>query len=423
MKRAGRAPILAPCLSLNNGAGNPAIPQETYAMETITAPDASAGAQSDWLALAASLGRTFDERAPAIDARDAFVSANYDDLKAQRFLAAAVPQEFGGAGLSHQELGEVLRELGKYCGSTALAFAMHTHPVATAAWRWRNQKAPVEGLLKRVGGEQIVLLGSGGSDWLQGSGTATRVDGGFRIDAHKVFASGAPVADLFMTSAVHDDPRAGPTVLHFPLPMKTPGVRIVPTWRAMGMRGTGSHDVVLENVLVPDSSIAARRPQGVWHPMMHTVAMIALPLIYAVYVGIAEAARDIALRLAKQRRLSPHVVELAGRIGNEWDVARLALDDMFAAAASQAPGAVTTNRIMCGRALAARAVLATADLAMELAGGAGFYRDAGLERRFRDAQGARFHPLQAGAQHEYAGRMALGLDIDAPPGDVRAAAQ
>ncbi|BDB26880.1 hypothetical protein Tamer19_19210 [Cupriavidus sp. TA19] len=392
-------------------------------METVTAPDASAGAQADWLALAAALGRTFDTRAPDIDASEQFVSANYDDLRAHRFFAAAVPQELGGAGLSHQELGGVLRELGKYCGSTALAFAMHTHPVATAAWRWRNQKAPVEGLLKRVAGEQMVLLGSGGSDWLQGSGKATRVEGGFRVDGRKIFASGAPVADLFMTCAVYDDPEAGPTVLHFALPMKSPGVRVMSNWHALGMRGTGSHDVLLEGVLVPDTAVAARRPQGVWHPMMHTVSMIALPLIYAVYVGIAEAARDIALQLARQRRLSAHAVEAAGRLCNEAEAARMALDTMFDAAAGHAPGAVTTNRIMCGRTLAARAVLATVEAAMDLAGGAGFYRDTGLERRFRDAQGARFHPLQAGAQQEYAGRMALGLDIDAPPGEVRQAAQ
>lgn len=392
-------------------------------METVTAPDASAGAQADWLALAAALGRTFDTRAPDIDASGQFVSANYDDLRAHRFFAAAVPQELGGAGLSHQELGAVLRELGKYCGSTALAFAMHTHPVATAAWRWRNQNAPVEGLLKRVAGEQMVLLGSGGSDWLHGSGKATRVDGGFRVDGRKIFASGSPAADLFMTCAVYDDPEAGPTVLHFALPMKSPGVRVMSNWHTLGMRGTGSHDVMLEGVLVPDTAVAARRPQGVWHPMMHTVSMIALPLIYAVYVGIAEAARDIALQLARQRRLSAHAVEAAGRLCNEAEAARMALDQMFDAAAGQAPGAVTTNRIMCGRTLAARAVLATVEAAMDLAGGAGFYRDAGLERRFRDAQGARFHPLQAGAQQEYAGRMALGLDIDAPPGEVRQAAQ
>ena len=49
---------------------------------------------------------------------------------------------------------------------------------------------------------------------------------------------------------------------------------------------------------------------------------------------------------------------------------------------------------------------------METAGGAGFYRAAGLERRFRDIQGARYHPLQAGPQAEYAGAMALGLPVD-----------
>jgi alkylation response protein AidB-like acyl-CoA dehydrogenase len=49
---------------------------------------------------------------------------------------------------------------------------------------------------------------------------------------------------------------------------------------------------------------------------------------------------------------------------------------------------------------------------MESAGGAGFYRAQGLERRFRDIQGARYHPLQAGQQALYAGSIALGLPID-----------
>jgi alkylation response protein AidB-like acyl-CoA dehydrogenase len=51
------------------------------------------------------------------------------------------------------------------------------------------------------------------------------------------------------------------------------------------------------------------------------------------------------------------------------------------------------------------------ELAMEAAGGAGFYRAPGLERRFRDIQGARYHPLQAGPQAEYAGALALGLPV------------
>jgi alkylation response protein AidB-like acyl-CoA dehydrogenase len=49
---------------------------------------------------------------------------------------------------------------------------------------------------------------------------------------------------------------------------------------------------------------------------------------------------------------------------------------------------------------------------MELASGAGFYRDLGLERLFRDVQGARYHPLRGSPQLTYAGRMALGLDVN-----------
>jgi acyl-CoA dehydrogenase len=92
--------------------------------------------------------------------------------------------------------------------------------------------------------------------------------------------------------------------------------------------------------------------------------------------------------------------------------ARLAQADMLAAAAADDPGSETTNRIMTGRVLTAHSALLTVEKAMEVVGGASLYRDLGLERLFRDIQGARFHPLQEKAQQLYAGRMALGLAID-----------
>ena len=55
-------------------------------------------------------------------------------------------------------------------------------------------------------------------------------------------------------------------------------------------------------------------------------------------------------------------------------------------------------------------MLRTAEAALEVAGGAGFFRSAGLERLFRDMQGARYHALRGPAQRRYAGRLALGLD-------------
>jgi NAD(P)-dependent dehydrogenase (short-subunit alcohol dehydrogenase family) len=61
------------------------------------------------------------------------------------------------------------------------------------------------------------------------------------------------------------------------------------------MRNTASHDILLEDVFVPEAAVAARRPQGKWHPLFHLISMLSLPLVYAVYVGVAEAARERAL--------------------------------------------------------------------------------------------------------------------------------
>jgi acyl-CoA dehydrogenase len=367
---------------------------------------------SDWAALARELGPRFAARASTHDAADSFVADNYRDLRERRVFSAGVPAELGGGGASHAELCAMVRVFGQHCGSTALALAMHTHQVAIAAWRWRHEGAAMELLLRRVADQETILVSSGGSDWLAGSGRAEKVDGGYRVTARKVFASGAPAGDLFMTMAVHDDPEGGPTVLHFAIPFDAPGLEVKDTWRTLGMRGTGSHDIVLDSVFVPDAAIGLRRPAGRWSPAWHVVAMHALPLIYAVYVGIAEAARALAIRQAAGRRHDAGTQELVGRMENELATARMALRQMVDAAAGGRPGIETTNEVMIGRAVAGRAAIRSVEVAMEVASGAGFYRDLGLERLFRDVQGARYHPVRGSAQLTYAGRVALGLDVN-----------
>jgi alkylation response protein AidB-like acyl-CoA dehydrogenase len=176
------------------------------------------------------------------------------------------------------------------------------------------------------------------------------------------------------------------------------------------MRATASNDVMVDGHVVPDAAVALRRPQGQWHPLFHIIAMIAIPLIYAAYLGVAEEARDIAVGMAKRRRSSEALIDMVGRMETELDGARLAYEAMVAAH-RKGPSPETTSRTMIARSLFVRHALATADLAMEVAGGAGFYREHGLERRFRDIQGARYHPMQAPQQQAFAGRLALGLDI------------
>ena len=348
------------------------------------------------------------ERAADIDQNDRFVGENYALLKEAGLVEAGVPLALGGGGAEVRELAEMLRVLAHACGSTALAFSMHTHQVAIPAWRWQHQKvAAVEPLLKRVAAEKLILLSSGGSDWIGGSGKAEKVEGGYRITARKVFTSGAEAGNILMTGAIHEDEDGNRSVIHFGAPMKSTEVRIEDTWRTLGMRGTASNDVVIENLFIPDANVAFSRKAGEWHPVFQTIATIAFPLIYAVYLGVAESARDIAVGIAKKKPQSD--LSLAGRMDTELRAAQIAHRWMLETVARNAPSADTVNEVMIGRALVARHAIKTVELAMELAGGASFYRATGLERRFRDIQGARFHPLQAGPQARYAGAMALGL--------------
>jgi alkylation response protein AidB-like acyl-CoA dehydrogenase len=363
--------------------------------------------------IARELGAIFEQRAGQTGDEDKFVAENFASLKESGLVEAGVPQELGGGGATVDELAAMLRILGYHCGSTALAFAMHTHQVAIPAWRWIHQKAaPVEPLLKKIAQDRLLLLSSGGSDWIGGSGKAEKVEGGYRITARKTFASGAPAGALLMTGAILESEGEPPMVLHFGVPMNSPQVKVLDTWRTLGMRGTGSHDVLIEGHMVPEAAVALRRKAGEWHPLFHIIATIAFPLIYSVYVGVAESARDIAIGLAKKKQPNHHAVNLAGRMETELAAARLAVESMLAAVRLNAPSADTVNQVMIGRQLVARHAIAAVELAMELAGGAGFYRAAGLERRFRDIQAARYHPLQSGPQAEYAGAMALGLPVD-----------
>lgn len=368
--------------------------------------------KTDWASLADQLGPRFATREAAAEPADAFVAENYAELKAARAFSAGVPAELGGGGAEPAELAEMLRRLGRHCPSTALAFAMHTHPVALLAWRWRHQQAPVEPLLRRIAQEQLVLLTSGGSDWLIGGGKAERADGGFRIYARKVFASGAPAGDLLSTSAVWADAPEGPAVLHFAVPLNAPGVRVVETWRAMGMRATGSHDVEIDGWFLPDAAVAGKRPQGKWHPLFHMIAMTAMPLVYAVYLGVAEAAREAARAVARKRAADPDVVLAMGELDNELLAAQLAHARLVALVTEGRPGPETTGAIFAARTLTANAALRTVEKALQLAGGQGYRRESPLERLFRDIQAARFHPLKEKEQFRLCGRLALGLDID-----------
>lgn len=360
--------------------------------------------------LADRLAQEFAARADAHDRDETFVAENFERLRDAGLVSAAVPTALGGAGVEVGAMADVIRRIAHGCGSTALAFSMHTHQVVIPAWRWGHQPpaAPkVEPLLRMVAEKRIMLLSSGGGDWIAGSGRAEKVEGGWRIHARKAFVSGAPMGTMLMTSAVSDE-----GVLHFGVPMSAPEVQRLDTWHTLGMRGTGSEDVVIDGLFVPDDKVALKRPQGEWHPLFQIIATFAFPLVYAAYLGVAESARDIAVDLARGRKGAARQPQLVGEMETALRAAQMAHRHMIETAQRNTPSAESVSEVMIGRQLVEQNAIRVVETAMELAGGQGFYRAAGLERRFRDVQGARYHPMRREIQRLYAGSLILGDPVD-----------
>jgi len=367
--------------------------------------------QTNWSAVARDIGPQFAANAAQHDRDGTFVADNYELLKQHRMISAAVPAELGGGGAQIDELCGMLRVLAHYCPSTALSLSMHTHLLAAAVWKW-NQGQPAEALLRRVAAEQLVLVSTGATDWVQSNGVMDRVEGGFRVSAWKVFASGSPVADMLITSAQYDDPDEGDLVLHFPVPFSADGVTILNDWDTLGMRATGSHTVVFDNVFVPDSAIGLRRQRNEWHTAWSVALAVAPPLYMSPYVGLAERAVEVATGIALGKRERPFLPYIVGEMENQLAIVRLAWRDMIANAAEYDFAATiqTANRALIHKTICANAAIATVEKAMEASGGRGFFRRSELERLLRDVHAAPYHPLPEKRQLAFTGQLALGID-------------
>ena len=365
----------------------------------------------DLQAILDDLGPDFADGAAERDAEDRFAAENYAALKERKVFSAMVPSKLGGGGATHSQMCAFVRGLGRYCGSTALSLSMHQHLVAAAVFNHRNGK-PGRKLLEKVAAQELVLISTGANDWLGSNGEVEKVEGGYRVSARKPFASGSPGGDILITSAPYQDPERGWQVLHFPVPLSADGVSLAGDWQTLGMRATGSETVALDGVFVPEEAVVLKRDRAAYHPAYNVILTVAMPLIVSAYVGVAEAAADIAQGMARKRRHDTTVPYLLGELTNLLTTAQLAQESMVAIADDWnfEPVTETANAILVRKTIAAKAILATAEKAMETAGGGSFYRRSGIERLVRDAHGLQFHPLPEKRQQHFTGRFALGLD-------------
>lgn len=365
-------------------------------------------ATTDFVELARTIGAELAPGAAARDVAGAIAVDGFSRLRECGATAALVPAEFGGGGVTHAEAGAMLRELGRHDGSAAVTLSMHTHPVAQQVWRHRHGVDASAVLQKVAGG--AMLATSGASDWISSSGAAVKVDGGYRVSGRKAPVSGCEVADVFVTSIRWDEPVDGPQVLHCSIPFAAEGSSIELTWDTLGLRATGSHTVVLDDVFLPDTAVALVRPADVWHPVWNMVLGAAMPLVVSAYLGIADAAVDLA-RDAVVGRTDPATIAALGAM---TDAHLTAVDGVAAMFADSDDLRFDNTDEMARRTLSRKtrisdALIETVTHALELAGGRGYSRSSDLERLYRDVLGSRYHPLPRARQVEFTGRVAAGL--------------
>jgi len=355
--------------------------------------------------VATELGPQIAQHEAGHDRNGTFVAEAYELLRRAGFLATAVPSDLGGGGATTAQVAWAQYELARNAGSAALATSMHQHVVLANAWRWRHGAADAEALLRRVAAG-TVLASTGGGDFTVPTGTASRVDGGWEVTGRKSFVSGAPAADLASMWAVTESGDA----IAFGVSLHDPLVDIVENWDAPGMRGTASHDIVLNGVFIADERVTATREPGVFAPVLAVVTSKAFPVISATYLGIAVGARDdvVARTRGSSRATDPGVHRTIGAIDQHLQEGRWILDGVLAGLGEDPE---PTSETLVTASLAKRAVIdharATGDLAMDVLGGRAYRRGDPVERAWRDLRAGPFHPIENELTLRVAGAVAL----------------
>jgi alkylation response protein AidB-like acyl-CoA dehydrogenase len=358
----------------------------------------------------------FDERCPAYDRDNRFFQEDWDELRAAGYLNVALPTEYGGLGMTLSEVNRLQRRLAYHAPATAVAVNMHLYWIGTAATVHATGDPSCDWMLERAAEGHVFAAGHGeaGNDLplLLSTTKAERVDGGWEITGHKIFGSLSPVWTFLGFHAMDASNPEAPQIVHGFLHRDSPRYRIEETWDTLGMRATGSHTVVLDDVLIPDEAVSLIRPGNEWHPVWSTVVGAAMPLIMSSYVGVAEAAAERAVALATRRAARPDVAPVVGRMLGRLTSARDSVRAMIDSSRNLRFDNTLehTATTLSRKSTATAAAIDTVSMALDAGGGAAYARGSGIDRLFRDVQGARYHPLSTERQEGFTGRIALGLD-------------
>ena len=353
----------------------------------------------------------------------------YEAMAEVELFAMMAPAALGGLELPLVEILEVWESVARID--------------PTAAWNLVMTSTVAGGFMGLLPDEVAARLYADGPATLAGAsfppGTAVPVPGGWRVTARTPFASGCHNAAWFGVPAVELvdgapklDPATGmPTPFVCLLPRQQG--EVIENWNTLGMRGTGSHDVTVTDLFVPEEMTFtpgvpdARRAAGFEGPLYRLFPLSAMLGEAIVSVAVAASALDALLVLAATKTAAYNMVPLRdqqlaqhgagkalGRVNASRDTlhaaARAATDDVVASGST--PSWPAKVRVQVAVSFAAEACAEAVRLVNDVAGSTSIREGEPFERHFRDAHTLLQHASKANPRYASAGRLLFGLEND-----------
>lgn len=381
--------------------------------------------QARFMAQAQELAAVFHRRAAEHDRAGSFPHENFADIRRAGLPGWVVPKSFGGEGASLLETVLVVETLAIGDGSTALALTMHFQTLGAAAEN-RNWPEALFAQICRAAVERGALVNAVASEPELGSpsrggkpkttakpvAAAGRQPSGWLLNGRKTFASLSPTLDYMLVPAALEDGSDGIAIF---VVTPGPGVVIEETWDALGMRATGSHDVVLTDVFVPTERLIPPAP-GQYQGKPKSNAWFALT-VSAAYLGVAEAALRSAADYTQGRvptALGKPIAELESiqrHLGQAELLIHQAQLTLYHTAELWDRYPDRRGRLeeslLVAKYTATNHAISACDHCLRAVGGAGMSKSLPLERYYRDVRGGLNHPVNDDQALLLLGRMVL----------------
>lgn len=365
------------------------------------------------------------------DRENRFFAEDFEELREAGYLDLAIPAELGGPGHTLAEIVKEQRCLAYSAAPTALAVNMHFYWTGLAADLWRSGDHSLEWLLEAAKAGEVFAAGhaESGNDLpvLLSTTRAERVDGGYVFTGRKSFGSLGPAWTYLGIHGMDTSDPDRPMVVHAFMPRDSENASTVETWDVLGMRATRSDDTLLEGVFVPDERIARVVPAGAAGLDAFVLGIFAWAFLGFgnIYYGLARRVFDDTIRRLPEKTSLGMSRSMAYHAGVQHAVAEMALEleaigphlDRIASDWSSGVdhGARWPAKLVAAKHRAVEGSWKVVDTALDVSGGFGIFKKAGLERMFRDARLGRLHPANPFLTREIVAKTALGIDLDETP--------